>query len=51
MPGFIPSIVRRFFDAQKDDSHIGRWRVERRKRDFRLRLCDRVAAEQKFSAD
>ena len=39
------------FDVQKDDSFTGRGRVERRRRDLRLRLCDCVAVEQKFITD
>ena len=38
-------------DAQKDDSYTGRERVERGRRDLRLRRCDRVAVEQKFNTD
>jgi len=39
------------FEVQKDDWYTGRERVERRGRDLGLRRCDRVAVEQKFTAD
>jgi len=39
------------FDVQEDYSYTGRGRVERRRRDLRLRRCDRVAVERKFSTD
>ena len=38
-------------DVQKDDSHTGRGRVERCRRDLCLRHCSCVAVEQKFTTD
>ena len=39
------------FDVHTDDSYTGRGRVERRRRDLRLRRCDSVAVELKFNTD
>ena len=39
-----------FFAIQQDDSHTGRGRVERRRRDLRLRRCSRVEVERNFGS-
>jgi len=41
--------IRTPCDVQNDDSHTGRGRVERRRRDLRLRRCNSEAVEQNFN--
>jgi len=41
--------IRTPCDVQNDDSHTGRGRVERRRRDLRLRRCNNEAVEQNFN--